>query len=152
MGWARCVLTRDWSHLPSSGWTPRGHQRLHDLSSQNRWIYQTDQKIENKSDIQTRQTELSNGPKEQEKTRKKLHSDRSIIFADWPNQVSFLWPKTSLLCFWLFYLLKYQDGFCEHQNSQKNAIVMKWRWCKGNKEGGRGKSLYFHTVAISIRY
>ena len=67
MGWARCVLTRDWSHLPSSGWTPRGHQRLHDLSSQNRWIYQTDQKIENKSDVQTRQTELSNGPKEQEK-------------------------------------------------------------------------------------
>ena len=70
MVWARCVLTRDWSHLPSSGWTPRGHQRLHDLSSQNRWIYQTDQKIQNKSDIQTRQTELSNGPKEQEKQEK----------------------------------------------------------------------------------
>ena len=155
MGWARCVLTQDWSHLPSSGWTPRGHQRLHDLSSQNRWIYQTDQKIENKSDIQTRQTELSNGPKEQEKQEKNYIRIEALFLQIGQIKSVFVRQKPASYVSELniiFYLLKYQDGFCEHQNSQKIAIVMKWRWCNGNKEGGRGKSLYFRTVAISIRY
>ena len=124
MGWARCVLTRDWSHLPSSGWTPRGHQRLHDLSSQNRWIYQTDQKIQNKSDIQTRHTELSNGPKEQEKQEKNYIRIEALFLQICQIKSVFFGQKPASYVSDLniiFYLLKYQDGFCEHQNSQKNC-------------------------------